>query len=245
MAVTSLYGFADESGDPKTDPVFCVCGFLGWRDGWNDFSERWDKALRRARKKYVHATQLLSSKRDARVREFCDAVRDTKPNLAAMSVGIDLNHYRKLTAGQQKEIGRPLLICASQLISLMERTLKDWRTMERGIAGINLTFDYSQEDSVEILETWIKLKKESAALIGSIKCVSFADDKFFYPLQAADLLANLTTRYWKLGAPKQLPDDDHLKRIFPLDSEGNAYLLEHFVTAKEMDEAVRMHKPLY
>jgi hypothetical protein len=27
--------------------------------------------------------------------------------------------------------------------------------------------------------------------------VGFADDEIFYPLQAADLLANLTNRYWQ------------------------------------------------
>lgn len=244
MAIT-LYGFADESGDPNQDNLLCVCGFLGVRDSWDDFSQRWDKALRRAHLRALHATKLLSSKRDARVREFLEAIRDTRPHLMALSVAIDLRHYRRLTTGQQNKIGRPLLICVSSLISLLEKCLKDWRTTRRGIAGINLTFDYSQEDSVEILETWIRLKKERRALIGSIKCVAFADDRFFYPLQAADLLANLTTRYWREGAPEELQEDHHLKRIFPRDKQGSPYLELDFITAERIDEAVRTHTKLF
>ena len=243
-AVT-VYGFADESGDPNQDNLLCVCGFLGFTDSWDDFSERWSKALRRAHLTAVHATKLISSKRDARVREFLEAVRETDPRLMAFGVAIDLLHYRRLTTGQQRKLGRPLLICVTGLISLMDKVLKDWRTTNRGIGGINLTFDYSQEDSLELLEAFIRLKKERPSLVGSVKSVSFADDKFFYPLQAADLLANLTNRYWREGAPQQLPDDHHLKQIFPCDRDGSPFLEYDFVTADRINEAIRTHTRLF
>jgi hypothetical protein len=244
MSITTLYGFADESGDPKSDPLMCMCGFVGLPESWDDFSPRWKTALRRARLKELHATQLLSSNRDARVREFCDAIRETKPPLVAMGVGIDLAHYRKLTTGHQNKVGRPLLVCASGLISLLEKALKSWRSQQRGLAGINLTFDYSQEDSVEILETWIKLKQERRALLDSIKSVAFADDRFFYPVQAADLLANVTMRIWRAGTPDSLAHD-YLERLLPRGEDGTPNLLQDFITAQRIDEAVRLHKPLY
>ncbi len=254
MAVT-LYGFADESGDPRTDDLLCICGFLGWHESWDDFSPRWARSLQRARLKSLHATQLMSRQKrfkkwarseiDGAVSNFIEAIRSTAPALVGMAVGIDLKHYRSLKVGQQNEIGRPLLICVAGLIKLAEKTLQQWREVQRGIAGINLTFDYSQEDSVDILETWIKLKKERRELLGSIKCVSFADDQFFYPLQAADLLANLTTRYWREGAPRTLPDDHHLKKLFPLNQNQGPFMFHDLITAERINEAVRKHKRLY
>jgi hypothetical protein len=121
--------------------------------------------------------------------------------------------------------------------------LKNCRTTKGGIGGL-IWLSTIRKDSIEILETWIRLKKERRDLSGSIKCVAFADDKFFYPLQAAGLLANLATRDWREGAPQELPDDHHLKRIFPRDKQGSAYLDYDFITAG-INEAVRKHTKLF
>ena len=92
-------------------------------------------------------------------------------------------------------------------------------------------------------------------MIDPIPSVGFADDKWFYPLQEADLLGNLTNRYWKPRetspptAASQSPEraERHLRNLLtPNPAFPFAYRTDFVMAvAEEMDEAVRLHKRLY
>jgi hypothetical protein len=68
-------------------------------------------------------------------------------------------------------------------------------------------------------------------------------------LQAADLLANLTNRYWQAELVKKSPSSDRMERylrnlLTPEPFLPFAYRVG-FVTATEMNKAVRLHRRLY
>jgi hypothetical protein len=259
MAGVSLYGFLDETGDVRKDDRIFMCGYVGWGgnkgDPIDEFVDRWDAA--KGSVGPIHGTELLSQtgdffgwdvdQADKLTERLVDAIRTTIP--IGLAVGFDNAHYRKLTPGQQNEIGRPLLVSMARVIDLVVDVIGEMRGRGDQIDGINLTFDDSEKDAVDMLRTWIQLKKARKDLVDYVASVGFADDKRFYPLQAADLLANLTNRYWQAELVKKSPSSDRMERhlrnlLTPEPFLPFAYRVR-FVTAVEMDEAVRLHKRLW
>lgn len=177
-----------------------------------------------------------------------DVIRSTIP--IGIAVGFDTKHYRTFSNGSQKEMGRPLIVCMSRAIDVAVSVVAEMRRRGDDVAGINLTFDDSEKDAVDMLKAWVQLKRAKPTLVDSIPSVGFADDKRFYPLQAADLLGSLTNRYWKsqgLSSTKESADraERHLRNLLAPDPAFQFAYRPAFVTAEEMDEAARLHKQLY
>ena len=257
----SLYAFLDETGDRNKDDRIFVCGYVGSEEHWSSFSSCWKHESQMAglgENQGIHATELLSQsgdffgwdapKADDLVAHLVDVIRSTIP--IGIAVGFDTKHYRTFSVGLQNKMGRPLIVCMSRAIDLAVGVVTEMRSRGDDVAGINLTFDDSEKDAVDMLRAWIQLKKARPKLIDSIPSVGFADDKRFYPLQAADLLGNLTNRYWKpqeLSSAKELTDraERHLRNLLTPDPAFQFAYRAAFVTAEEMDEAARLHKRLY
>jgi Protein of unknown function (DUF3800) len=258
----SLYAFLDESGDERKDDGIFICGFAGWDEILSAFSTRFGDALELFKVKAVHSTELFSRRgrftgwTDDQVDDLAgrciDAIRMSIP--IGMAVGLDAKHYRTLTTGQQNMIGRPLLACMSRAIDIAVSVVGEMRARGEPVAGINLAFDDSEEQAVEMLRTWVRLKKARPQLGDSIASVGFIDDERFYPVQAADLLANLTNRYWNGGLAKK-PESEmsdlekrvkqHFVNLLTLDASFPFAYRVGIITAGEMDEAVRLQKRLY
>jgi hypothetical protein len=252
--MTTLYGFLDETGDKKKDDRIFMCGYIGWNAAWEKFSPCWGHELRIAGVTAIHATELLArsgrfsgwseTKSDDLVGRLIDIIRTSVP--VGIGVGLDAEHYRTLTPGQQNEIGQPQLILMSRAIKVMASVVQESRNQGDQVEGINITFDDSQ-DADRMLKTWLLLKRDPdhAVLRALVPSVGFADDEFFYPLQAADLLANLTNRYWQRN-PSSDRAEKHLRNLLTPPQGENVFAYRvGFVTADEMDEAVRLHKTLY
>lgn len=260
--VFSLYAYFDETGDERTDDSMFMCGFAGWNEILNAFSTRFGAELALSKVKAVHSTELFSQhgrftgwtddQVDNLARRCINAIRLTIP--IGIAVGFDAKHYRTLTTGQRNMIGRPLLICMSRAIDVAVHIVEEMRASGDRVAGINLAFDDSQETAVEMLRTWIRLKKERPQLVESIASVGFVDDERYYPVQAADLLANVTNRYWNGGLATK-PDAEMSERekrikqyLINLLTPDFTFPFEYrvtFVTASLMDDAVRSHMRLY
>lgn len=259
MAGISLYGFLDETGDLRRDARIYMCCYVSSDEYWEKFSTCWGHELRMVglEDKSIHATELLSQsgdffgwkKEDADnlVDRLVDVIRSTVP--IGLAVGFDAARYRTFTQGQQNNLGRPLIVCMSRAIDLAIEVVTEMRNRGDDVAGINMIFDDSEKDAVDMLRAWIQLKKARKEVSAYVRSVGFADDKAFYPLQAADLLANLMNRYWRpsLGGRPNTSDRAELqfRQLCTPDEKFPFAFREKQVEATEMNDAVRKQNRLY
>jgi len=136
----------------------------------------------------------------------------------------------------------------ARVIDVLVASVDEMRQNGDDVVGIALTFDDSQR-SVDMLNTWIQLKRQRGHLTDYIKAVSFADDRWYYPLQAADLLANLTNRYWQVDIIDKTRTRERaegfLRTLMENDPNFKFAYRVGFVSANEIDDAIRLHKRLY
>jgi hypothetical protein len=261
MACISLDGFLDQTGDVSKDGQIFMCGYAGWGgtgDGpLDEFVKRWEyeKGLVATGSNYAldllsHSGEILgrdADKVDLLTERLVDAIRGTIP--IGIAVGFDAKHYRTLTPNHQNWIGHPLLVCMSRAIDLVVDFSNELRARGDEIDGINLTFGDSEKKAADMLRTWIRLKKARPQLIDAVASVGLADEKHFHALQAVGLLTNLTHRYWQPNlANKALSSDRterHLRKLLTPDPALQFVYRVRFVTAAEMNAAVRKHKRLY
>jgi hypothetical protein len=257
LPMPALYAYLDETGDPKKDDAIFICGYAGWDDKWNQFGSCWVHELRMAKVSAVHATELFvpcgefagwdSVKVDDFAGRCIDVIRSTIP--IGIAVGFDTKHYRTLSLGHRNEIGRPLLACMSRVIDIAIGFVAEMRARGDHIPWINLCFDDSEKDALEMLRTWIDLKKARPNLVDSIASVGFADDRRFSPIQAADLFANLTNKCWQPDFLKKPSSSDriehHYRNLLTPDPSFPCAHRVSFITAADIDDAVRRHERLY
>jgi hypothetical protein len=252
----SVYAFIDETGDQKIDNRIFMCGYACQDEVWQSFSSDWGAIIANTGSGPIHGTELLSCKgafygwdetrADNLVADLVNIIRSKVP--LGVAVGLDMKHYRTFTPAQRNQLGSPLLACMVRIIDVFVGIVDEMRQRGEDVAGINLAFDDSAE-SVEMLKTWIQLKKVRRTLTDYIKAVSFADDKWFFPLQAADLLGNLTNRYWQPNllntSRSRERAERHLRALLTPDATFPFAYRVGFVTAKELDDAHRQHRRLY
>ena len=250
----TVYGYIDETGDQKADDRIFMCGYACTDDVWKTFSMDWHSEV--ASVGPIHATQLLSCKglffgwdqprADALIGNLLKVIRTRIP--IGVAVGLDIKHYHSFTDAQRRQIGDPLLACMARVIEVFTDIVDEMRKNGDDIAGIALTFDDSRR-SIDMLKTWLQLKKRRSNLTDYIKAVSFADDRWFYPLQAADLLANLLNRYWQpdtvTKARTRERAEGFLRELLTPDPNFPFAYRGGFVTADEMNDANRLQKRLY
>jgi hypothetical protein len=251
--MTTFYGFLDDSGDKSHDDRIFLCGYIAGDETWEErFSPAWGRELPSGISA-IHATELLScsghfygwtrTAAEELAGRLVNVIRTTIP--VGIAVGLDAKHYRTLRTPQRNEIGQPELILMSRAIQVMAAVVEEARADGQNIEGINVTFDDSDR-AEQMLRAWLRLKKdERYKHLGKlVPSIGFGYDEMFYPLQAADLLANLTRRYWQRKASSDRAEE-YLRQLLthPDEQHRFAYRLG-FVVDAEMDKAVRLHREL-
>jgi hypothetical protein len=138
--------------------------------------------------KSVHATELFRNlaissvgRRPTRITSGSplDVIRSTVP--IGIAVGFDARHCQSLASRHQKHLGRPLVVCMSRGLDLAVNVVTEMRDRGDNVFGINLIFDDSEKDAVDMLSARIQLKKARKELRSYVRSVGFADDTAFYP----------------------------------------------------------------
>jgi hypothetical protein len=194
------YAFLDESGKFHDRDFICLCGYLSAGDKWDVFMERWQTLLatvglpaihmnnfyhecKKLGLDEVHANQILE--------KFIDIIRDTI-NIG-FAVGLDADYYRTMPESAKRGIGDPAVACLQRLLNLVRERFVAQGHQDR----ISVTFDEDESSAIEFYKVTFKLRKRNPELGKLIGAVCFADDGFIIPLQAADILANLTSKWFK------------------------------------------------
>jgi hypothetical protein len=108
-----------------------------------------------------------------------------------------------------------------QLLRLVREDLRsldmdDW---------LSLSFDYEEGFSVECLRSLIKLRSRYEFIRSLVQSIGFADDEFFYPLQAADLFAYGYKRFLQGNAPEYWKE---FSKPITSDNPGPRTLVSYF-----------------
>jgi len=111
---------------------------------------------------------------------------------------------------------------------------------------IMLTFDEDEEYSIRCYKLISRLRKDKPEVKSLIVSISFAADDYFPPLQAADVLANLTNKYWRDRMNEESPEpSDLLRRLLTEPKKGIGVAMwrgTEFWNANKIDENLQALK---
>lgn len=191
------YAFVDDAGKWQDRDFICLSGYLSDGSGWQDFTEKWNAFLGAHGMTRLHMTEFYSEAKkkkwgDDKCLEVLHGLASIarEHTLMGFSVGLDAKYYRTLPKPRVAGISKPNVACLQRIL----RLIRDRLYKERFKSRITFTMDEEEGTAIELYKDIVKLRKSRPDLAQYIGAVCFADDTFFVPLQAADMLANLTYR---------------------------------------------------
>src|SRR5208337_4060247 len=130
------------------------------------FDKQWKKLLDRDNRPYIHVKELSHLGVAELNRQLADYLKVITDNLnAIISVGLDLDYYRRMDRAKQKLLGkyRPMLFCFARLMRRVVMKIGEWEA-QRGApypAGCAaLIFDDDEEYSVKCYRLYATLRRE-------------------------------------------------------------------------------------
>lgn len=199
-----MHIFIDDSDTFRRNGYQCLAGLMASDTSWDRFNNRWEDLLRKYGLNVIHTAEFLSGNglyrdfhhdyemRLAILQEFMDVVRDEVQ--CGVFCAIDAGEYRETLAHAKKKL-KPEEF-------LFRRILKrsfEYMIEIRSIESIGVWLDDSDLTSTKFLSIWARTKrvwKLEKSMLGSI---AFGDDRALYPLQGADLVANILARSHAIG----------------------------------------------
>jgi hypothetical protein len=244
-----IFGYCDGSGTHKGSKVLCVAGFIGDKDAWIDFDERWNRVLDklewpsriRAFGSFDcphHAEEFRDWPFAERLALFGDLVNVIldSPKLYAVASSNIVDHFSELPPAdfdllKSESLGTALeIVCQHLFQRIISRTRERYSESE----SCALTFDIEPNPAAEKYfaiyneHTNRYLHKDDLATSKLL----FMSRHDFPPLQAADLLA-YTTYQWEMETyyPKNAEPcfpiiPAFLRMVRGIEPDGGRYNLE-------------------
>jgi hypothetical protein len=192
------YAFFDDAGKWQDRDFICLSGYLSDGERWQLFTERWTKLMQPTKLGRVHMTNFFHEVKklgwdDARSKNFLlEAAKIIRDHvLVGFSVGLDAKHYRSLPGGRRNNMPQPHVACLNRVL----RLIRDRLNLEGYPGRISFVLDEEEGSAIGLYQDIFRLRKSRPELGRYIGAVCFADDEFYVPLQASDMLANLSYGY--------------------------------------------------
>ena len=206
--------FLDESGHFSDSDYLCIAGYIATDAGWESFCKEWKILLNKHGLSTLHLKEIMSrsgnspasswppEQKDSMLREFIGVIR--KHVEVGFAVAIDAKHYRGVADRLEKKCQAQGLknrsfsahtFAFSRIIRKLMDYLKESAELERA----SIIVDDAEQYSMKCYSFFSKLKKVRPEVKSQIVSISFADDTYFFPLQAADLLAYATLHEFRKG----------------------------------------------
>lgn len=192
------YVFVDESGKFQDKDFICLCGYLSSGDKWDAFMSRWMQMLRTIKLPAVHMKTFYADckkvgmdevRANEVLEQFIDIIRETI--LVGFAVGLDANYYRAMPNEAKLGLGDPAVACLQRLLRLIRNRLSNV-----GDLRLSLTLDEDETYAMKFYNAVSRLRRADSELKRLIGAVCFGDDTYSVPLQATDILANLTYKWF-------------------------------------------------
>lgn len=207
-----MHAFFDDSGDFGGGGFFCLAGYIANVERWNAFSQEWWALLEKTGADHLHTSDFLAGKGDfaglqldysqrvQAIRDFGIVIR--KHVYSGFAVGVDGAAYRETLSDLPKKVSAEEF-CFERLLSRIHGAIGAWDAESE---FFECTFDDSEKTAQKFLSIWQRIKRHKRVSSRMLTAISFADDKFVLPLQAADLLACALTQEVRKGENKFGPD---------------------------------------
>jgi hypothetical protein len=238
------YGFFDDAGKWEDRDFICLCGYFSDGLKLEDLTQRWNEFLADKNMTRLHMTEFYS---EAKKKEWDDdKCQDVLLGLARIArdhinlgfcVGLDAKHYRSIPKTRTAGIPRPNVACLQRVLWFIRERLR----AENYDGRIEFTLDEEEGSVVAMYKDILALRKSRPDLGRYIGAVCFADDTFFVPLQAADMLANLTYRWFQdriagKASADELPEP--LKSLIISPETGRRLVESELWDASALDEGI-------
>jgi hypothetical protein len=201
-----LFAYFDENGKWRQQDFICLAGFIAEESRLDAMCAVWRSLLEKHHIQSVHTTDLMaqqppydalnwtSDEKKAVVADFATTIG--KYVNRGVAVGLDAKAYRALPKTARDSIGDPFTFCFSRVIRLVIDSLIEWKWPE----PIGLIFDDDRHSAMKCYALYCKIKQHDPRAAALIPSITFADDRVFYPLQAADMIAYATMKERRRGA---------------------------------------------
>ncbi len=182
----------DESGTHQGSELIVFGGLIAHQEELNKLSHEWNRRLEKFdrsvpffhmvefNRKYQSATEPERQTMESLVSDladiFCERVTEGCLN------SITASEFRALPQEQRKRYKDPFYYAFEAGISTLAKVSSN------PADNISLTCDDS-EDAEDCLAAFKRLKRKHPDMIPKLPSISFADDRFYPPLQAADMFA--------------------------------------------------------
>ncbi len=192
-----LEAYFDDSGQEadKHNNVVCIAGYMSLSGAWDDFNDKWERALLRHELPEIHMKNWRSvcqnrkwdtGRSGAVLGDFIDIIRGA--GLWGFGCGVDAHQWQKLPREKRKTFGSAQEFLMQRLFRMIIEGITD-----QGLdADINLVFDQDEAFSKPRLTRYFGIKRLDPLAKRHATIISFADARRCPSLQAADILASLT-----------------------------------------------------
>jgi hypothetical protein len=210
--VMMIGAYFDESGKFKDHSTVSLAAVASMPMDFNPFGETWHRELFRAglktltMKEALNVELPLSKKRPAkgiakRIEALMPFVECIRKHLQLVScAAMDTIAFKQLPSDDQKLFGgNPHYVAFVKLLLDIFDAVKDEDTL-------TVVCDDDEETALQIYKLYRKIKLGWRDARHRLVAISFANDDFFHPLQAADMIASLC----RLEAKKQIHGDENL-----------------------------------
>lgn len=223
-----LFAYFDESGKFHDGSGYiCLCGYLAEDKAWEEFNAAWIKLLEKHRFSHIHMTEFdsdcrirgLGERADEILTEFIEVIRQSR--LIGFSVGVDGAYFKHKykTAGLGNR--DPALFAVARILREMREAAQQWGWQTPHISVI---FDEDEKFSIRCYGLVSRIRKLRPEVKDLVIAISFCDDHYFSPLQAADVLANLSNRYWRNNMDEESPEPSPLLRLLITPKDGGCFM---------------------
>ena len=198
-----IQAYFDDSGSGGRDGMVCISGFTAHGDRCERLAYDWLDLLQKHRLTHLHTSDFLSGNgeykalglsKDRRIEITCEFLSCLRKYAELwVGVAVESSGVRKLRMHPSRFT--PLMFCFSRVIKLTVRGLQSWGDAAPPFA---MAFDDSQK-ALACHGALQRLKCTKLEVKDSVAAYSFADDRHIQCLQAADMLACLTTKEYGKG----------------------------------------------
>jgi hypothetical protein len=203
-----IHATFDDVGKRHSDGMCAIVGYAAYRDQWSAFNRAWMGVLKERGIDYLHTAEYLRSipiiggaspsDEDVAVilKPFSDVINQyitCQRDGFGVCIITDCAAYDSLSDADKKVIRKPELHSFEMAVGVVGYHVKEELHSNNFLA---LQIDET-EDAPKLYNCYKFLKEKNDTLRSYLASICFVDDKKHPPIQAADMLGNLTLKAWR------------------------------------------------